>query len=312
MTEPEQTEFSERIDRPILTRGLARGGIVLGSALLLVIGVMSAMGASPAPSTGTDPSTGAQPSPGTTAQPATPNGGPMMGGQGFFGFGRHGDGGPGGFGVGFGGVTITAINGSNLSLKTDDGWTRTIAVTSDTTITRAGTTITVSDLKVGDEITFRQQRQDDGTYTITEIRLVIPTVAGEVTKVDGSTITILRRDGTTQVVHVDSSTDLSGRRRDEPDDLGHQGRRRHRRPRHPERRWLAQGRGRRRRCDARLGSRRRWPRQDPGRRVAERLPGTLHHPGLTDPDPDRRRGRSLGTAASFDSHELLRRRRFHG
>ena len=49
MTEPEQIEFTERIDRPILTRGLARGGIVLGSALLLVVGVMSAMGASPAP-----------------------------------------------------------------------------------------------------------------------------------------------------------------------------------------------------------------------------------------------------------------------
>lgn len=207
MTEPEQTEFSERIDRPLLTRGLARSGIVLGSALLLVVGVMSAMGASPSPSTGTDPSTSPAPSAGSSAKPAIPNNDPNVDGPRFgFGFGRHGDGGPGGFGVGFGGVTITAINGSNISLKTDDGWTRTITATSDTTITRAGTTITVSDLKVGDEISFRQQRQDDGTYTITEIRLVIPTVVGEVTKVDGSTITITRRDGTTQVIKVDAST----------------------------------------------------------------------------------------------------------
>ena len=64
-------------------------------------------------------------------------------------------------------------------------------------ITRAGTTIAVGDLKVGDEIVFRQNRQDDGTYTITEIRLVLPTVAGQVTKVDGSTITVQRLDGTT-------------------------------------------------------------------------------------------------------------------
>ncbi len=203
MTEPEQTEFTERIHRPILRGGVARGGIVLGSALLLVIGVMSAMGASPAPSTGADPS------PGTTTQPTDPDvgpmgGGPMMGGRGFrFG---GGDGGPGGFGMGFGGVTITAISGSNISLKTDDGWTRTITVTSDTAITRAGTTIAVGDLKVGDEIGFRQERQDDGTYKITAIRLSLPTVAGQVTKVDGSTITVQRMDGTTQTIHVDAST----------------------------------------------------------------------------------------------------------
>jgi hypothetical protein len=204
MSEPEQIEFTERIHRPILTRGLVRGGVVLGSALLFVVGVMSAMGASPSPSTGTDPSTGAQPSPGTTAVPTTPdadpNRGPFMGGKGFgFGFGGHG-------GFGIGGVTITAINGSNLSLKTDDGWTRTIAVTSDTVITRAGTTIAIGDLEVGDSIVFRQERQTDGTYTITEIRVVLPTVAGHVTKVDGTTITVLRRDGTTQVIHVDGST----------------------------------------------------------------------------------------------------------
>lgn len=201
MTEPEQIEFSERIRRPILTRGLVRGGIVLGSAILFVVGVMSAMGASPSPATGADPSAGA------TTQPADPNagpanGGPMMGGRGF----GMGFGGRDGFGMGFGGVTITAINGSDLALKTDDGWTRTIAVTSATTITRAGTTIAVGDLKVGDEIAFRQDRQDDGTYTITEIHVVLPTVAGQVTKVDGSTITVLRRDGTTQVIHVDGST----------------------------------------------------------------------------------------------------------
>jgi hypothetical protein len=202
MSEPEQVEFKERIRRPILSSGVARGGIVLGSALLFVVGIMSAMGASPAPATGADPS----------AAPVDPNGGPAtgapkLGGRGFgfgadgFGFGRGG-----GFGVGFGGVTITAVDGSNLSLKTDDGWTRTIAVTADTTITRAGTTITVGDLKVGDEISFQEDRQADGTYTITQIHQVIPTIAGQVTKVEGSTITITAPGGTTQTIHVDSDT----------------------------------------------------------------------------------------------------------
>ena len=202
MTEPEQIEFKEQIHRPFLSTGIARGGLVLGSALLFVVGAMSVMGASPAPSTGADPSAapvdpGAAPANGDPA-----NGGPFRGRG--FGFGR--DGGPGGFGVGFGGVTITAINGSDLSLKTDDGWTRTITVTADTAITRAGATIAVTDLKVGDEVSFRQERQTDGTYKITEVRQVIPTVAGQVTKVDGSTITIQTMGGTTQTIHVDSDT----------------------------------------------------------------------------------------------------------
>jgi Domain of unknown function (DUF5666) len=103
-------------------------------------------------------------------------------------------------------VTITAIDGSNLSLKTEDGWTRTIAVTSATTIERAGTTIQVADLKVGDQIVFREERQDDGSYTITDIHVVLPTVTGKITKIDGSTITVQRFDGTTQVLHVGDST----------------------------------------------------------------------------------------------------------
>ena len=37
---------------------------------------------------------------------------------------------------GFRGVTITSINGSDISLKTDDGWTRTIKVGPTTTITQ--------------------------------------------------------------------------------------------------------------------------------------------------------------------------------
>ena len=217
MTEPEPTEFNERIHRPILSRGAARGGSVLGSALLFAVGVMSVMGASPTPSTGADPS--AAPSAGASAAPTDPNvgpmnggpmnGGPMMGGRGF-GFGR-GDMGPG-IGIGSRGVTITAIDGSNLSLKTDDGWTRTIAVASDTTITRAGKTITVADLKVGDEISFHEDRQTDGTYKITDVHLVVPTVFGQVTKVDGSTITVQGFGGTTQTIHVDGTTtyDIAG------------------------------------------------------------------------------------------------------
>ena len=126
-----------------------------------------------------------------------------MGGMGGLGFGGFGIG--GGRGFDFGGITISAIDGSNL-LKTDDGWTRTIAVSATTTIDRAGTAIKVTDLKVGDQIGFREDRQTDGTYTISAINVILPSLAGQVTAVDGSTITVKRFDGTTGTIHVTSAT----------------------------------------------------------------------------------------------------------
>src|SRR5687768_17412135 len=54
-------------------------------------------------------------------------------------------GGPGGFGFGHGpgrGITITAISGSDLSLETADGWTRTITVDDGTTYSESGDEIT--------------------------------------------------------------------------------------------------------------------------------------------------------------------------
>lgn len=172
-----------------------RIGIVTGAAALVLVGAVAAMGASPAPS-------------GSTTTPTTPtaSGDPNLGGFGP-GPGRMGDFGDfGGFGRGFGAITITSIDGSNLSLKTEDGWTRTIAVTSDTTITKAGATIAVGDLAVGDEIRFAQTKAADGSFTITRIVVVMPSLGGEVTAKTSDTITVARRDGTTATIHVDSAT----------------------------------------------------------------------------------------------------------
>jgi hypothetical protein len=103
-------------------------------------------------------------------------------------------------------ITIASISGSSLSLKTDDGWTRTITPTSATTITEAGATIAVSDLEVGDQIVFSQTKQTDGTYTIDAIRVVLPHAGGQVSAVSGNTITVTQRDGTSATIHVDSTT----------------------------------------------------------------------------------------------------------
>ena len=214
-------------------------------------------------------------------------------------------------------ITIASISGSSLSLKTDDGWTRTITPTSATTITKAGATITVSDLEVGDQIVFSQTKQTDGTYTIDAIRVVLPHVGGQVSAVSGSTITVTERDGTTATIHVDSATtyqvegvtsatlsdikvgDFVVAQGDAAD--GWLARRLHGRQRVPRR--TRQGRPRPRHGARRLEQRRRG---------AQRLPFRDHHAGLTSgplADPCRTRRGCPRARAAFVRPGLADRER---
>ena len=196
MTEPDQVEFHEGVvagTRQNAAQSLpVRAGIVAGSAVLLVVGAVAAMGAgSPSSNSGpADLSATVEPLAGANTPPT------LDGGLGIRGF-SHGR---------FGQIEITAINGSNLSLETEDGWTRTITVGGDTTITMGGETAALADLAVGDFIAFAQEREDDGTFTITAIKVVLPTLGGEVTAVSGNTITVTGKDGTTGTIHVDADT----------------------------------------------------------------------------------------------------------
>ena len=108
--------------------------------------------------------------------------------------------------IGFNDITISAISGSDLSLKTDDGWTRTITVTSTTKITKGGATIAVGDLAVGDQIRFAEEKAADGSYTITAIEVVLPTIAGQVTGINGDTLTVTQPGGATATIHVAAGT----------------------------------------------------------------------------------------------------------
>jgi hypothetical protein len=102
-------------------------------------------------------------------------------------------------------ITITAINGSSLSLKTADGWTRTIDA-GGATVTRAGQTVALSTLRVGDQIVFGETRQSDGSVRIDSITVVLPHVNGTVTSVDASSITVKLPDDTSKTVTLTSST----------------------------------------------------------------------------------------------------------
>jgi Domain of unknown function (DUF5666) len=117
------------------------------------------------------------------------------------GKGNKGSGAPG-----RGPITIRSIAGSDLALGTEDGWSRTITVTSSTAITKGGQTVSIDALKVGDQIRFSQTRNADGTYAITAIVVRTPEAGGEVTAVDATTITVKGKVGATRVITVNGAT----------------------------------------------------------------------------------------------------------
>jgi hypothetical protein len=64
----------------------------------------------------------------------------------------------------------------------------------------------VGDLSVGDEIRLRQKRNADGSFSVVSLTVPGARAGGEVTAVNGNTITIKRRDGSTTTLTVDGST----------------------------------------------------------------------------------------------------------
>ena len=108
--------------------------------------------------------------------------------------------------MGFREITISAISGSNLTLTTDDGWTRTIAVTDSVTLTKGGQEIALSDLAVGDQVRIRQTRNDDGTYTVTAVAVVVPTVNGTVSELTDTSFKVTTRDGSVWTITTNAQT----------------------------------------------------------------------------------------------------------
>ena len=185
---------------PALSRQalVARIGLLGIAAAALLAAAILIFSSSASPNGTLAAGTGSGSSNGTTSGPVDL----LNGGGPGFGLRRGGK-------LGFGEITITAINGNDISLQTADGWTRTITVDSGTTYTKAGATIALGDLKVGDQVGFRQTREDSGTWTIDSIVVILPHVGGEVTKIDGSTITVTQRDGTTATITVNGQTTYS-------------------------------------------------------------------------------------------------------
>lgn len=174
-------------------------GAALSAGVLAVAGVAATMGAAPTAEsiTGAAGLDGTALNLSTGSTVAVAESGWVYDGP---GLGRHGG------RAGFGSIEVTAVSGTSVSLRTEDGWTRTVTVTDDVTITEAGVEIEVGDIEVGDAVRLGQTRNDDGTWILTDIVVVVPTSAGTVTAVDADSITIRGRNGTTEEIATTPST----------------------------------------------------------------------------------------------------------
>ena len=172
-----------------------RGAGIIAACLVLFVAAALVLGVTSAPRT----SAGADPSAATKSAAPSVRAGVTGGNR------ELGDKGLGG-GAAFGKITIASINGTKIGLKTADGWTRTIDVASDTKIFLGKAAGKVSDLSVGQEIRLRQMRNADGSFTVVSLTVPAARAGGEVTAVNGNTITIKRRDGTTTTLTVNGST----------------------------------------------------------------------------------------------------------
>ena len=187
----EEVAFSNRTPGPNRLRVAA----VAGAAVALAVGVVAtSLAATPAPST---PSTTNNSTTGLNAAPFLLD--PALDEKAGLDLQRLG-------GKGFRDITIKAISGSKVTLETDDGWTRTIAVTGSIEITKGGQAIQVAGLAVGDQVRFKQSRNDDGTYTVEAIAVILPSVRGTVSGVSASGFKVTTRDGSVWTIAVNGST----------------------------------------------------------------------------------------------------------
>lgn len=105
-------------------------------------------------------------------------------------------------------ATVTTVVGSVVMLATADGWTRTIDTTN-VPITRAGTTITAADLPVGAAVRVTEERADDGTWSVTGLRVQQSVVVGSVASVDADEFIVGARDGSSVTIRVSDATSWS-------------------------------------------------------------------------------------------------------
>jgi len=120
---------------------------------------------------------------------------------------------------------ITEINGDTITLKDMRGTTATIKITPSTQYRRDREPAKLADFKVGETIVVRGESTGEDSWTAQAVifnpgggvmreQLGKKFIAGEVTKIEDTKLTIKRIDGETQVIEVDENTSFRNGKRE--------------------------------------------------------------------------------------------------
>ena len=102
---------------------------------------------------------------------------------------------------------VVSMSGSQLVVTQQDGLNVTVNTSTSTTYGEAGESVPATDVGVGTVVSVTGTvSSDHDQIDATTIEIVLPTVAGRVTDVSGTTITITGFDGTAETVTTDSTT----------------------------------------------------------------------------------------------------------
>jgi len=104
---------------------------------------------------------------------------------------------------------VTTVNGSTLTLTSLDGATRTVTVSSATTYDKDGHSASLGDITNGTAIAAQGSIGSDGVLSAVRVEIQTPRVAGQVTSVNGSTITLSNARGARGVIGTNETTGVS-------------------------------------------------------------------------------------------------------
>ena len=102
-------------------------------------------------------------------------------------------------------LTVSSISGQKITAKQQDGTSVTITTTSSTMYMRAGQKVSADAVTTGTTIHVRGTKNSDGSITATQIDIVLPHAGGQITKINGSTLTVQDKRGT-HTIQTNSST----------------------------------------------------------------------------------------------------------
>jgi Domain of unknown function (DUF5666) len=105
---------------------------------------------------------------------------------------------------------VTAINGTDITIQDEknSSATKVIHTNSSTSFTRAGQASSLGAVTVGGEITAAGTQNSDGSLQAEAVQIVLPHAGGQITAVNGSTLTVQNRGGT-QTIHLGASTKIT-------------------------------------------------------------------------------------------------------